>query len=821
VNKVRPERVAGGWVSMRITLTWLRLESRRRWRSLVVLALLVALATATVLTAVAGARRGESAYDRLWARTLPATATVLPNQPGFDWARVRALPEVSALTMFPVAFGFAVDCCPGAGAGFPPADTEFGRTIERPVILAGRLYNPSRADEVVVTPKFVASYGRGVGDTLTLHLASPRQVDAQYDGSTGPPLGPTIRARIVGVGRTPWGIDADSPGQSGGVQPSPALFTHYRANIMGTSGKTYINALVRLKGGAAAIPAFRADLARVTKRSDIDVWNNRVNFGEPTRKVTGYEAACLLAFALAALVAAFFLVGQSVARYTSATVVDLQVLQAVGMTRRQAIASASAAPLLAGVVGATAGVAGAIVASRWMPIGLAAIVEPHPGVDVDWLVLGTGWVIAPLLVLAGSAAVVTSALTAGRRRRAPRRSAAAAAAAGAGLPVPAVIGARFALEPGRGRSAVPVRPALVGAIAGVLGVLAAFTFSAGVSDATANPARFGQTWQLGTFLGLNGRDAGPASRVLRAVAADRDVIGVEDARIAGAQSGQVSIESFTYAPVAGKRLPIVVADGRMPTLPDEIALAPTTARDLHATTGSTVRLAGGATQRAVRVTGIAFVPAGPHNGYADGAWLTPAGYDRIFAGTHYAFKFHVAAVALRPGADVQAVARRLNAAAGAIKGGGAFTFSPPGPVPEVQVIKDLELLPLALSAFLALLAIGAVGHALSIAVHRRRHDLAVLRALGMSRLQTRMVVATQASVLAVIGLVFGVPLGVALGRSIWRVVAGFTPLAYHPPLAVWALLLIGPVALLAANVLAAWPEHHAARLRTGQVLRTE
>jgi hypothetical protein len=221
------------------------------------------------------------------------------------------------------------------------------------------------------------------------------------------------------------------------------------------------------------------------------------------------------------------------------------------------------------------------------------------------------------------------------------------------------------------------------------------------------------------------------------------------------------------------------------------------------------------------VTGIAFVPAGPHNGYADGAWLTSAGYDRIFAGAHYSFKFHAAAVALRPGANVQAVARRLNAAAAAIKGGRAFTFTPPSPLPDVQVIKDLELLPLALSAFLALLAVGAVGHALSIAVNRRRHELAVMRALGMTRLQTRTVIATQASVLAVIGLVFGVPLGLALGRSIWRLVAGFTPLAYHPPLAVWALLLIGPVALLAANLLAAWPEHHAARLRTGQVLRTE
>src|SRR4249919_2742319 len=512
---------------MRVTLTWLRSELRRRWRSLLVLALLVALATATVLTAVAGARRGQTASSRLWARTLPATATVLPNQPGFDWAKVRALPEVSALSKFPVAFGFALDCCPGASTGFPPADSELTRTIERPVMLAGRLFNPSRVDEVVVTPKFVASYGKGVGDTLALHLASPRQVDVGYDGTTGPPRGPVIRARIVGVGRTPWGVDADAPSQTGGVLASPALFARYRANIMGTSGQTYINALVRLKGGAAAIPAFHRDLARVTGRSDIDVWDNLVDFGDPTRKVTGYEAACLLAFALAALVAAFFLVGQSVARYTSATVVDLQVLQAVGMTRREAVASASAAPFLAAVAGTTAGVAGAIVASRWMPIGLASIVEPHPGLDADWLVLGTGWAVAPLLVLAGSAAAAVTALTSGRRQGAQRRSAVVVAAAGAGLPVPAVIGARLALEPGRGRSAVPVRPALVGAVAGVLGVLAAFTFSAGVSDAAANPARFGQTWQLGTFLGFNGQDLGPAGRVLRAVAADRDVTGVD------------------------------------------------------------------------------------------------------------------------------------------------------------------------------------------------------------------------------------------------------------------------------------------------------
>ena len=174
----------------------------------------------------------------------------------------------------------------------------------------------------------------------------------------------------------------------------------------------------------------------------------------------------------------------------------------------------------------------------------------------------------------------------------------AAAAAAAGLGVPVVVGARFALEPGRGRAAVPVRPALLGAVAGVLGVLAAFTFSAGVSDAAANPARFGQTWQLDTFLGLSGQDFGPVGQVLRTVAADPDVTGVDDARIGGAQSGQVSVESFTYAPVAGKQVPVVLTDGRMPSAPDEIVLAPTTASDMHAATGSVVRLAGAAAPRA-------------------------------------------------------------------------------------------------------------------------------------------------------------------------------------------------------------------------------
>jgi ABC-type lipoprotein release transport system permease subunit len=91
----------------------------------------------------------------------------------------------------------------------------------------------------------------------------------------------------------------------------------------------------------------------------------------------------------------------------------------------------------------------------------------------------------------------------------------------------------------------------------------------------------------------------------------------------------------------------------------------------------------------------------------------------------------------------------------------------------------------------------------------------------MTRAQSRWVVATQATVLAVVGLLVGVPLGVALGRTVWRYVADTTPLHYIPPVAALAVLLAAPVALLAVNLLAAWPGHRAASLRLSHVLRTE
>jgi FtsX-like permease family protein/MacB-like protein len=807
---------------MRLIAAWLRLELRRRWRSLAVLALLVAVAGGTVMTATAGARRGASTIGRLEERTLPATTAVLANTPGFDWSGISALPEVESLTKFVVDYSYAFEGVPGDGLAFPTLDDAVMRTIEKPVVFAGRVFDPIRPDEVVVSRRFVKNFHKGVGDTLVLRLPSRKQLAQAAEDPPGGFTGPRVRMRIVGVVGSLW--FSDSPDGPGVVTMSPAVAARYPDYIVGNQqdkdNSSFINTLVRLRGGEAALPQFRKDVARVTGRSDIELMDLPAQTEQIQRQLS-FEARCLLAFALAAFVASLFLVGQAIVRYAAGSTAELQTLRALGMTPRQAIGTASTAPAIVGVAGALAGIAAAYLASQRFPIGTANLLEPSPGRSVDWVVFGPGLAVVTILVAGGSAGTAWLALGAARRAASARRSTIASAVARGGFGVPVVVGTRFALESGRGRTAVPARPAIIGAVIGVLGIVAAFTFSHGVTDAAAHPERFGQTFQLSSYIGFNDHDFGPSDKLLATIGADKNVVGLDDARtsVATGPDGNGSVSLYTYTG-GRKPLKVVVTSGRMPASANEVLLAPRTLSALHARIGSQVKLKGSRphTIGTYTVAGSGLVPEGAHNGYADGGWVTPAGYGRIFTG----FKFHGYLVAVAAGQDPAAVAAAIEKkVVKQFPQAQSFSLDPPSVPAEVAEIRQVRLLPIVLGIFLALLAIGAVGHALATAVRRRSHDLAVLRALGMTQWQCRWVVVTQASVLAAIGLLFGVPIGLALGRTVWRAVADYTPLQYIPPIAAWVLLLVGPAALLIANLLAAWPGQRAARLRISHILRAE
>jgi hypothetical protein len=267
-----------------------------------------------------------------------------------------------------------------------------------------------------------------------------------------------------------------------------------------------------------------------------------------------------------------------------------------------------------------------------------------------------------------------------------------------------------------------------------------------------------------------------------------------------------------------KPLPTILTSGRLPRSADEIVLAPQSASALHTGVGRTVVLVGNAGAQPYRVTGEGFVPSGPHNGYADGAWVTPAGFDAVTKG----FKFDVVFIATRSGSSSQAATSALTADVvkrdPSMKG---LEIDPPDPLQQVAELHNVQVLPAVLGVFVALLALGAIGHALATAVRRRSHDLAVLRAIGMTPRQCRLVVVVQSTLLALLGLVIGVPIGLLIGRLVWSAVASYTPLQYVTPFAGWELVLIAPAALLAANLLGLWPSHRAARLRVAEVLRTE
>ena len=668
------------------------------------LALLVALSSSTAMAAVAGARRGDTAVERLAAVTSPFSIAVLPNQSGFDWGPVRALPGVDGLTQF-VLGGFRIDelgpQVSGQAIGFPPGDDQ-AFTVERPVVLDGRLPDPTRADEVVVTSKFRSLQGFGVGDILTIHLFSPQQAAADENGpdSTADPAGPKLRATVVGVVRSPW--YSDTVDGVGGLIPSPGLYARYKANLAGPN--TFVNALARLHDGPAGIERFKQQLATVTGREDIDVWNLAEQQAH-AQDVTGFEARSLLAFALAVVVASLVLVGQAVTRFTAGVRGDIETMRAIGLERRSSRQMVLFGPVAAAVVGSIVGVIGAVLASQWFPLGAAALLEPNPGIDVDRTVLVVGGLAVPMMVAAGALLTARSWRLA---TRAQRRSGTPFGRLVGNAPVPAAVGVGFAFDRGPGGRAAGATPAIAGAIVGVAGVIAAMTFSAGVSDATAGYARFGQTYDMYGWYGFNGQDFGDVQQTLATTAADPDVEAVDNARMDVAQSGAVAVSLFTLDEVEGPHqqpFDVVVTEGRLPARAGEVALAPRSVDAIGVEVGDQLSMTGSVGTVALHVVGEAFVPAGPHNDYASGGWLTPTTYDRLFTG----FKFHFGLIDLAPGADPSAVAARLHETAKIDVVPGLITQPP-----ERAELRQLAILPRALAVFLALLALGAVGHALGV-----------------------------------------------------------------------------------------------------------
>ena len=286
------------------------------------------------------------------------------------------------------------------------------------------------------------------------------------------------RMRVVGIGKS---VSSDPS-----WTPSSGFYAKYGAHM-----PELVNIFADLRGGSAAIPRFGDAVAKVLGHP-VNVEDSNDLFGiRKATNVTGFEQDGLLLFALAALLGGGVLVGQALVRAVSASAADLATWRAIGADRALAVRALVLPALLTATVALLTTVVVAVGVSAQFPLGTARDYDLHLGLQVDGLVVGlavSAAVVGVLLI-----AIVAAWWRVTRRERAEVTPSAVdrLVAPMSGSPA-LMIGARLAGEPGRGRRAVPVRSAFIGAIAGVLGVVACLTFRAGIHDAIAQPRRSGR-----------------------------------------------------------------------------------------------------------------------------------------------------------------------------------------------------------------------------------------------------------------------------------------------------------------------------------------
>jgi hypothetical protein len=272
------------------------------------------------------------------------------------------------------------------------------------------------------------------------------------------------------------------------------------------------------------------------------------------------------------------------------------------------------------------------------------------------------------------------------------------------------------------------------------------------------------------------------------------------------------VTGFSYTSLHGTIEPEVVK-GRAPRAPLEIALGSVTLDTLGKHVGDSVHASGPDAAHVYRIVGQVVLPTLiTKQPLADGATFTGEGLSRIYdpnKGSRYLL------MRFAPGANRTATEHRIVAHPS------LTSLTRPTVPPEVDRLRQINWFPATLAVLLAGLALLAVGHALVTAVRRHRRDLALLKTLGFNRRQVRATIAWQATTLATVGLIIGVPVGVALGRFIWRSVANNIGVAPIAPIPILALVLIIPGVLLAVNLVAYFPANAAARTRPAVALRAE
>ena len=358
---------------------------------------------------------------------------------------------------------------------------------DRVAVINGRLANPAKANEVMVNASTARLLGVHVGQTMMMGGYSGEQTLSPDFGTSR--VHPVVRVnvKVVGIVDLADQVVQDDVDRSTDFMIFTPSFGTKALRIV--SGETYG---VQLKRGAGDVTNFEHEFAQLVPPGSFFQFHVTSSVESKVQRAIKPEAIALLVFGLIATMAALLIALQAVARLLGADADELLVLRALGASPSTVILDSVVGIFAAIVLGTAAAIGVAVALSPLAPIGPVRPIDPSPGVNVDWTVFGLGFVV--FVGILGAGALGLAYRTAPHRellRPSPRPSKLVDLSASSGLPLPGVLGLHLALDGGRGRTAVPVRSILLGAILAVVLVASTLTFGSGLQTLITHPPLYG------------------------------------------------------------------------------------------------------------------------------------------------------------------------------------------------------------------------------------------------------------------------------------------------------------------------------------------
>ena len=449
------------------------------------------------------------------------------------------------------------------------------------------MVDPRKADEVVIDAASAKKLGYHLGEEIPVGWATNAQTSSGNFNPNQPiPVHQRATLKIVGIAggqATTLFQDQDNANGQSIMLFAPALTN----KLLACCSNDMVSALT-LQGGDRHLSAVEAAVKRALPKGLPFVYQESQSIITTANATLRPETIALNVFGGITGIAALLIAGQVISRRIRLRAPELDITRALGADPPMCLGDSLLGSFGALLIGSL--LAGA-VAVGLSPLGPLGPVRPFLGVALrpDWTVIGIG--VLTLVVVLGGVAVLASfrALPDRARNRASTftSSRVTTAASRAGLPPSAVTGVRFALEPGVGRSAVPVRSAILGAILAVTVVVATVTFGSSLNTLVSHPALYGWNWNY-DMDGGGGLGDIPGQAAAKLLDADPLVESWTGVYYSALTFDGVNVPVMGATPGAAVAPPLLSGHGLQAS--DQVVLGASTLRTLHKQVGDTVQV---------------------------------------------------------------------------------------------------------------------------------------------------------------------------------------------------------------------------------------